>query len=118
MSVNRSLMARSVFGSRARATAAGNSRERAEMGAVAKPTTPGAGTEGALAGEAALAAARTGPDAATLRVMFGSTVLLKRSLLGFVTGRATVRGDELSPGVENRRALARLKRSRKGIDMR
>jgi len=44
--------------------------------------------------------------------------LLKRSLLGFATGTATAREDELSVETGNRRALARLKRPRKGIDMR
>src|SRR6266404_3021052 len=104
MSLSRSEMARSAFGSRASATAAGNSRDRGEVDVVSKPTVPGA--------------TRRGRDAATLRVIFGSTVLLKRSPLGFATGRATARGDEQLVQTGNRRALARLKRSRKGIDMR
>ena len=49
-------MARSIFGSNASATAAGNSRERTEVDVVPKPITPGAGPEGDLATEAALAA--------------------------------------------------------------
>ncbi len=111
-------MARSAFRSSASATAAGNSRDRGEVGVVSKPTAPGTVPDGDLAAEAALAAARRGTDVATLRVIFGSTVLLKRSLLGFATGTATVRGDEPPVETGNRRARARLKRSRKGIDMR
>ncbi|PYL58074.1 MAG: hypothetical protein DMF30_03990 [Verrucomicrobia bacterium] len=105
-------MARSAFGSSASATAAGNSYDRGEVDVLSKPTTRGA------AAEAAPGATWRGPDAATLRVIFGSTVLLKRSLLGFATGTATVRGDELPVETGNRRARARLKRSGKGIDMR
>jgi len=111
-------MARSAFGTSASATAAGNSRDRGEADVASKPTAPGTIPDGDLGAEAALASARRRPDAATLQVIFGSTVLLKRSLFGFATGTATMRGDELPVETGNRRARARLKRSRKGIDMR
>jgi len=109
---------RSVFGSSASATAVGKSRERGETGGGAKPTTPGAGIDGIFAIAGMLLAVRTSPDAATLRAMFGSTVLLKRSLLGFVAGTAMGREAKLSAEAGNRRALVRLKRWRKGIVMR
>jgi len=88
------------------------------MDVVPKPTTPGAGSEGDLATEAAPAATWRGSGGASLRVIFGNTVLLKRSLLGFATGTARVRAGGLSAAAGNSRALAFLKRSRKGIVMR
>ncbi len=63
---------RKRFDSNAGATAVGNSRDRGEVEVVSKPTARGA------AAEAAPDATWRGPDAATLRVIFGSTVLLKR----------------------------------------
>src|ERR1041385_1439275 len=96
MSLSGSEIARSAFGSSASATAVGDSRERTVLDAMPNVLRPDPVPEDIFATGAAPAGACVECGAANLRVIFGSTVLLKRSLLGFATGRAAGRGAELS----------------------
>src|SRR5664279_305927 len=109
MSARSSEITRSTLGSSANATAGGKSRGRAAVGADG----PALGIETVAAGERA--AISNGSWDGNVRVAFGITVLLKRSLLGLssgATGAATGRSF-----LARAWSLTFLKKLRNGIVM-
>src|ERR1700674_2804844 len=111
----RNEMARSSFGSRARARAGGRLLDRGFFGEAVILRSPSS-RGGALArAGVAPAALRNGSGGENERVACGNTVLLSRSLAGFFTSRIGVTGTGGSAVAEVNRAVILLKRSRNGI---
>src|SRR5437868_830643 len=111
----RNEMARSNFGSRARARAGGRLLDRGFLGEAVILRAPSS-SGGALARPGiAPAALRNGSGGEKERVACGNTVLLSRSLAGFFTARVGATGATGSVFTGVNRAVSFLKRSRNGI---
>src|SRR5260370_13989175 len=117
MSASASEIARSTFGFRPSAPARGNWRDRVAGGAPAPAGRSAAAGPALVTGTGAVAASK-GSGGASVRMVFGKTVLLKRSLLSFSMGAGGGCAGVLSAAAGKSRAFALLRRSTKGIVMR
>ena len=118
MSASSSEIVRSTFGFRPSAPASGKWRDRVAGGGAPVPTGRSAGAEAAFDAGAVAVAACKGSGGVKVRIVFGKTVLLKRSLLGFSMGAGCGCAGVLSAAAGKSRAFALLRRSTKGIVMR
>src|SRR5437899_928374 len=118
MSASSSEIVRSTFGFSPSAPASGDWRDRIAGGGAPVPIGRSAGAEAAFDAGAVAVAACKGSGGVKVRIVFGKTVLLKRSLLGFSMGAGGGCGGVLSAAAGKSRAFALLRRSTKGIVMR
>src|SRR5438270_3037793 len=111
----RNEMARSNFGSRARARAGGRLLDRGFFGEAVILRAPSSSGGAMARAGVAPAALRNGSGGENERVACGNTVLLSRSLAGFFTARFGATGATGSVFTGVKRAVSFLKRSRNGI---
>src|SRR5207253_10312517 len=90
MSASSREIVRSTFGFSPSAPASGKWRDRVAGGGAPVPTGRSAGAEAAFDAGAVAVAACKGSGGVQVRTVFGHTVLLKRSLLGFSMGAGWV----------------------------
>src|SRR5256885_4725276 len=111
----RNEIARSNFGSSARASAGGRLLDCGLFRAAVITRAPSSSDGLPARGEVAPAALRNGSGVENERVAFGNTVLLSRSLAGFFATRAGVAGAAGSTVAVSERPVSFLKKSRNGI---
>src|SRR2546423_1205219 len=111
----RNAIARSSFGSSARASAGGRLPDCGLFRAAVIPRAPSSSGRPPARGEVAPAALRNGSGDENERTAFGNTVLLSRSLADFFATRAGVTGATGSSVAAAERPVSLLKRSRNGI---